>query len=438
MADKFVQYPAYKPSCMSWLERIPDHWEEKRAKFFFREVNAHSETGDEELLSVSHITGVTPRSEKSVSMFMAESYIGHKVCESGDLVINNLWTWMGALGIAWQKGIVSSAYGVYRLRKSGSFNHKYLDLLLRTKGYISEYIRRSTGIWTSRLGLNKEDFYEIPIICPRLEEQNRIVNFLDQKLIDIDEYIELKERQIELLQEQRVGIINRAVTQGLLPNVVMKPSGIEQLGNIPANWELCKLKFFTKLVTSGSRGWADFYSDEGPAFLRIGNISIDAVDLKLENIQRVSPPKGAEGARTKVQPNDLLISITALIGAVGIVPDPFEEAYVNQHTALVRLRHNSIYPRWVAYCLLSIVGKKQVYTLVNGGTKDGLGLDDVKNLIVLMPPIEEQKNIVGFLDREVSTLNVAISRLEKEIDLIQEYRTALIAAAVTGKIDLRG
>ena len=121
-----ARYPKYRQARMPWLPRVPDHWDEHRAKVFFHEVDEHSPSGTEELLSVSHLTGVTPRSQKNVTMFKAESYSGHKVCSPGDIVINTLWAWMAALGAARQTGLVSPAYGVYRPRRPDSFNPAYL------------------------------------------------------------------------------------------------------------------------------------------------------------------------------------------------------------------------------------------------------------------------------------------------------------------------
>ena len=152
-----------KDSGVEWLGEVPAHWEEYPAKHFFREIDERSETGSEELLSVSHITGVTPRSQKNITMFMASSYVGHKLCNSGDLVINTMWAWMGALGVAKQRGIISSSYAVYRPLKIDKFVPTFADHLLRVKPYISEYICRSSGIRSSRLRLYPEKFLTIPI-----------------------------------------------------------------------------------------------------------------------------------------------------------------------------------------------------------------------------------------------------------------------------------
>src|SRR5438477_4986370 len=123
-------YSSYKPSRLSWLKQIPENWQEKRARFLFRNVDERSETGNEELLSVSHKTGVTPRSQKNVTMFMAESYEGHKLCRPDDIVVNTMWAWMAAVGVSRQIGIVSPSYGVYRARSAERFVSRFLDYLL--------------------------------------------------------------------------------------------------------------------------------------------------------------------------------------------------------------------------------------------------------------------------------------------------------------------
>jgi type I restriction enzyme S subunit len=132
---------------------MPAHWGHLRAKYLFREVDERSTTGREELLSVSHLTGVTPRSQKTITMFLAKSNVGHKICRPGDVVINTMWAWMGALGVARHTGIVSPAYGVYRPLAGCGVLPRYADHLLRTPAYAAEYQRRSTGVNSSRLRL---------------------------------------------------------------------------------------------------------------------------------------------------------------------------------------------------------------------------------------------------------------------------------------------
>ena len=430
-------YPAYRESELRWLERIPSHWEESRAKCLFMEIDERSSAGKEDLLSVSHIRGVTKRSETNATMFLAKSNKGHKVCRPGDLVINTMWAWMGALGVSPHTGLVSPSYGTYRQLGRNALLTGYAHQLLRTPQYVSEYVSRSTGIHSSRLRLYPEQFLRIPVLCPPNEEQAAIMRFLNHATRRIADGILAKKKLIALLNEQKQGVIQQAVTRSLVPNGSLKPSGLSWLGDIPAHWELRRLKTLTSFVTSGSRGWARYYSDAGPTFLRIGNISTTSVDLKLNRVVHVAPPADAEGERTRVVQDDILLSITAQMGAVGIVPPHIGEAYVNQHTALVRLKVATSYPRWVAYCLLSQVGKSQCQLRTNGGTKVGLTLDDVRTLLVLSPPEVEQREIVADIDRRTLGLDSAIEAAEREIGLLREYRTRVVADVATGQLDVR-
>ncbi|WP_375418295.1 restriction endonuclease subunit S [uncultured Hymenobacter sp.] len=345
MSHSLPPYPAYKPAGLPWLAQMPAHWEIKRAKQVFRTIDQRSEAGLEEKLTVSSKSGVVPRREQKVTMFMAASYVGHKLCWPGDLVVNSLWAWANGLGFAKHHGIISTAYSVYRALPEYAEAGPYLDYLLRSSAFQWEFQIGSKGIWISRLQLTDDTFMRMPILLPPLPEQQRIVAFLGGKTRQIARLLRHKRQLIQLLTEQKQALIHRAVTQGLDPAAPRKPSGVAWLGEVPAHWEVKRLKNVSRFVTSGSRGWAEFYSDEGAIFLRIGNLSVTSIDLKLHNLQRVTPPTGAEGERTRVQPDDLLISITALLGAVGVVPEQVKDAYVNQHTALVRLKLDAINSR---------------------------------------------------------------------------------------------
>jgi type I restriction enzyme S subunit len=274
-------------------------------------------------------------------------------------------------------------------------------------------------------------------VLPTLQEQRSIAAFLDRETGKIDALVAKKKRLIELLQEKRTALITRAVTKGLDPDVPMKDSGVEWLGEIPATWKVKRIKNLSRFVTSGSRGWAEYYAEEGPLFLRIGNLRSGSIELNLNDLQHVCPPEGAEGARTRVHPGDLLISITALIGAVAVVPQGLPDAFVNQHLALVRLSDTSVEPRWLAYCVLSRVGQEQFSVELYGGTKDGLGLEDIRSLVVLLPPMTEQRRIVELLDTEDANTESLIRKIREGIEKLKEFRTALISAVVTGKIDVQ-
>jgi type I restriction enzyme S subunit len=201
-----------KPSGIPWLGDIPQHWEVRRAKYIFREVDERSRTGSEELLSVSHLTGVTPRSEKNITMFKASSYVGHKLCRPRDLVVNTMWAWMGALGVSARTGIISPAYAVYRPRDPDGLVGDYVDGLLRTRPYVSNIICRSTGLRLSRLRLYPDEFFRLPILLPPTDEQKRIVDQIAIETAKLNTAIARTEREIALLREYRTRLIADVVT----------------------------------------------------------------------------------------------------------------------------------------------------------------------------------------------------------------------------------
>ena len=201
-----------KPSGVPWLGDIPQHWVVRRAKYLYREVDERSMDGSEELLSVSHLTGVTPRSQKNITMFKAASYAGHKLCRSGDLVVNTMWAWMGALGVSTHAGIVSPAYAVYRPRRPDGIVGIYMDGLLRGRPYVSNIICRSTGLRASRLRLYPEEFFRLPVIQPPANEQRLIVETIREETAELETTISQLEREIELLREYRTRLIADVVT----------------------------------------------------------------------------------------------------------------------------------------------------------------------------------------------------------------------------------
>lgn len=199
-----------KDSGVEWLGEVPEHWEIERSRWLFKERNERSETGEEEMLTVSHITGVTPRSEKDVNMFEAESNEGYKKCYPGDLVINTLWAWMGAMGVAPVEGIVSPAYHVYV--PSIRIVSDYIDSIVRLPIFAKEVTRYSKGVWSSRLRLYPEGFFEVYLPVPPLEEQRSIIAFIKDELTKIDLLKKAAQSTIDLLKERRAALITAAVT----------------------------------------------------------------------------------------------------------------------------------------------------------------------------------------------------------------------------------
>ena len=199
-----------RDSGIPWLGEIPDHWKAERARWLFRERDQRSATGDEELLTVSHLTGVTPRSEKEVHMFEAETTEGYKLCMQGDLVINTLWAWMGAMGVSPVDGLVSPAYNVYE--PTNRLDPTYLDALSRLPVFAQEVTRYSKGVWSPRLRLYPEGFFEVFLPVPPLSEQQRIVTFLNNECEKLENLKAATQRTVDLLKERRAALISAAVT----------------------------------------------------------------------------------------------------------------------------------------------------------------------------------------------------------------------------------
>ena len=199
-----------RDSGIPWLGQIPAHWEIERSRWLFRERDERSVTGDEELLTVSHLTGVTPRSEKDVNMFEAETTEGYKICRAGDLVINTLWAWMGAMGISPVDGIVSPAYNVYQ--PGPKLEPGFVDVLVRMPIFAEEVTRYSKGVWSSRLRLYPEGFFEVFFPVPQLAEQRAVVAHIAEETAERDALHSATEHTIVLLKERRAALIAAAVT----------------------------------------------------------------------------------------------------------------------------------------------------------------------------------------------------------------------------------
>lgn len=429
------RYPEYKDSGVGWLGEVPAHWRSLPLWTLFRRSKRTGYEG-EQLLSVYRDFGVVPKASRDDNNNKPSDDLStYQLVEQGDLTINKMKAWQGSVAISEHRGIVSPAYFVYKATHTAS--SKYLHYLLRSPRYIAGYLSISKGIRVNQWDLEPQYHSRMPVLLPPQAEQEAIAGFLDRETAKIDALIVEQEKLLALLAEKRQATISVAVTKGLNPDAPMKDSGIPWLGQVPAHWEVIPLKRDLSFLTSGSRGWAEHYSDEGALFLRIGNLTRDSVALDLSDIQRVAPPLGAEGERTRVEAGDVLFSITAYLGSVAVVPEELEAAYVSQHVALARIRRARFRPKWVAYATLSRLGATYLATQGYGGTKVQLSLDDIACLPITTPPLDEQESIVVFVEREIA--NIESIRLEAEaaIKLFKERRLALVGAAVTGQIDVR-
>lgn len=309
-------------------------------------------------------------------------------------------------------------------------NLRWLYYLLGSIGLDS--ISQDTGV----PGLSREHAYCNRVHVPSESEQKAIADFLDRKTTEIDGLIGRKQRLIDLLGEKRKSLISHAVTKGLNSDAPMKDSGFPGLDEVPRHWRKVRVKHVMTFMTSGSRGWAEYYSDEGDLFIQSGNLN-RKLGLDLSNVQHVQPPVGAETARTRIRQWDVLVCVTgAYTGNVGLVDSEIPIAYVNQHVALVRPAIKMVCPSFLALVLHSQFGSSQFDMTQYGGTKQGLGLEDIREVVLYLPPRVEQEEISSHVAEQMRGIELINAKLLSQIEKLQEYRRTLISTAVTGKLDV--
>jgi len=428
-----VAYENYRKARMRWLPPVPVHWNEQRAKTFYREVDERSRTGKEELLSVSHLTGVTPRSQKKVTMFKAASYVGAKLARPGDIVINTLWAWMAALGASRNLGIVSPAYGVYRPYNADSFNPEYLDYLLRTSAYVAEYIGRSTGIRASRLRLYPAQFLDIALLQPPRAEQDQIVTYLRAQDAHFVRFIKAKRDLIARLNELKLRIIDHAVTSGLDTSVAMKPSNIEGMGSIPEHWLIKPLKRWVRInaITLGEKTDPDFQF----RYLDIGSVKTGRVTKELERIQFSNAPSRA---RRILRRGDTVIStVRTYLKAIWYVNEDADDLIASTGFAVLT-PGPSVEPEYLGYLIQSSGFVDRVTANSIGIAYPAIAETVLGRFPMTMPPtLNEQRAILSDIKLKCAPLDQAIEQAFTEIKLIREFRERLIADVVTGQIDVR-
>ena len=233
---QFKQYPSYKNSGVEWLGDVPEHWQQKPIWSLFKRIK-RTNFPTERLLSVYRDYGVIPKDSRDDNHNRAsEDLTPYQLVCANDLVINKMKAWQGSIAISELRGIVSPAYYIYQPK--AEYHSKYIHFLIRSAYYIQSYKNYSKGIRVNQWDLESEAFTHIDLLLPSLDEQQKIVAFLDTETTRIDNLIAKQEKLIELLEEQRKSIISHAVTKGLNPNAPMKDSGVEWLGDVPEHWEV--------------------------------------------------------------------------------------------------------------------------------------------------------------------------------------------------------
>ena len=429
-------YPEYRTAEGGWLGQVPSHWHIRRMKYVLREVDARSIYGKEQLLRVSQYTGVTQRIRNdglAEPDTRADSLVGYKLVSPDQLAINIMLAWNGSMGVSRYSGIVSPAYGVYRFVRPAYpwfFHH-----LLRSPIYKARIKAASTGVVDSRLRLYSDDLGRLEAIVPPSDEQVAIVRFLDWANGRLERAIRAKRKVIALLNEQKQAIIHSAVTRGLDASISLKPSCVEWLGDIPQHWQVRRLKFVASKIVDCLHA-TPLYSESGeyPA-IRTADISPGAIHLvKAKKISAAAFLRWTE--RLKPTFGDILYSREGeRFGIAACVPAG-AELCISQRMMVFRIgiQHSSSFVMWL---LNSNPTYEQALQDVTGATAPHINISTIRNYVLAIPPFDEQQKIAAYINEQVRPIGDATARLEKEIELIREYRTRLISDVVTGKLDVR-
>jgi len=377
-------------------------------------------------LSVSQYTGITLRKdsfEEGKEITNAKTLKGYKIVTKGDLVVNIMLAWNGCLGISSYNGITSPAYCVYRVKEN--YNPEYFGYLFSTSLYKGEFRKRSTGIIESRLRLYSDAFFRIFCFVPPKKEQDEIVNIINSESAKISHFIQSKQRFVELLKEQRQNIIANAVIKGIDGNAEMIDAGINWLGKVPMHWEIRRLKYAVHLNSSE---------------IAINKISGNIFKIALENIDSwtgkfiTTANPQFEGIGKPFKKGDVLFSKLRPYLAKAYIA---EQDGLSVGELLVFTPIEGLIDKEF---LFNYLMTKSFIDIIDGSTYGAkmprANWDFIGNMKIGIPTIQEQQQIVEHIKRETKTLDTAIGKAEREIELIKDYREAMIAEAVMGKMKM--
>lgn len=314
------------------------------------------------------------------------------------------------------------------IRAKAGVNQSFIFWSIVNKD-IRKYIAGGT-----RTKLTQGELRRIEINLPMEEEQKGIAEVLDT----LDTAIHETEAIIAKLKAVKQGLLHDLLTRGIAANGELRPPQAEAphlyrqspLGWIPKEWEVVTLESLSKTVTSGSRDWARFYADSGALFVRIGNLTREHINFRYESTIYVRPPRNADGQRTRLESGDILISITADLGIVGVVPDGLGEAYINQHIALVRPDIDLVNSRFIGHYLAGPIAQTYISKLNDAGAKAGLNLPTIRGLVTAKPLRTEQDLIATRLDEIDNRIQNAIAESTK----LRELKAGLMDDLLTGRV----
>jgi type I restriction enzyme S subunit len=451
----FPAYLKYKPSAVDWLGDVPEHWEVKRLKYVAtindealpETTNPEYEFRYVDIGSVDAIDGIVADDEM---VFESAPSRARRVVREGDTIVSTVRTYLRAIAPIRKQAdnlVVSTGFAVVRPR---SVNQVFVSYALREASFVETVVARSVGV--SYPAVNASEVATIAISLPSAVEQHTIAQFLDAETAKLDTLVAKKRELIEKLKEKRSALISRTVTRGLPPeaaraaglnpNPKLKPSGIEWLGEIPEHWEVCRLKFHLAKI---EQGWSPQCENVPALGEEWGVLKVGAVNgWVFDASENKRLPEGEEVLpEYKIRVGDFLISranTRELLGGAAIVRTLQSRLLLCDKLYRLKLNAEVLNPQFLLFFMRSVPGHFEFEREATGASDSMQNISQsvVRNLWTMIPPPAEQRAIADYIDRETNKIDRMMAKVEEAIERLQEYRAALITAAVTGKIDVRG
>ena len=423
---KLKPYPKYKPTNIQWLGNVPDHWKVLKLRHILTNVRTERNRPDLPLLSVVREKGVILRditSKDENHNIIPEDLSNYKVVRKGQFAMNKMKAWQGSYGVSKHTGIVSPAYFVFDINRISA---DYFHIAVRSKACVPFFAQASDGVRIAQWDLSQTRMKEIPIPLPPLDEQRAIARYLDHITSRIDTYTSNKRKLVDLLKEYRQALIHQTVTRGLNPDE--RDSGVESMIRL----------HYLITVNSGARIQFEPDKEDMDAAVSIGGEHIQNYEFSLGDKTRFVPLSFYLDQKSgHIQHGDtLVVKDGATIGKSMFVDHmPAEHMMVNEHVFV--LRAVSIDPRYLSFLIQEKTTQDTIWSLVYGAAQPGLSKNFVKFIRVPCVDLEEQRAIADYLDRKTDKIDTAIELAQREIELLEEYRTRLIADVVTGQLDVR-
>lgn len=425
-------YPNYKASGVEWLGEIPKGWRVEKYRYCFRESaekNGQEPVGP--MLSVSGYRGVEVKhyddDNKRRTVDELEDY---RVVRVGQLAVNTMWLNYAGLGVSQFEGHISPAYRAYWI--SPQFDGRFVHHLMRSTLYVQGYTAQLTGVRPNSLQMSRDSLMGFPILQPSFEEQRTIADFLDRETAKIDALIDKQDQLVATLREDRTATITHAVTKGLDPDAEMKDSGVQWIGELPRTWTAQRLSWLFNTISSGTTPSGDrpeYYGGD-INWVTTGELRESVI---VDTVKKVTRQALVDHSALVVHPTGaLLIAMYgATIGRLGFLGAP---ACTNQ-ACCVFVGPTTVETKFAFYALSA--GREHLILIASGGGQPNINQDKLRSLRIALPPMTEQRAIVDYLDAECIRIDALVEKATGVIAILREYRSALITAAVTGKIDVR-